>query len=202
MKTILKSLAMAFLLCAGSSLMAQDNAEMAADKAQGGPSDAENAAWEKAMAVGPMHKLLASGAGEWKTDMKMWMAPNAEPQTSTGSCMNEMILGGRYQESKYESSVMGMPYEGRGLVGYDNLKNMFVNTWSDNMGTGIMYSEGPYDEKTNSITFKGSYIDPMTGKEVKTREVYKFVADNHHIFEMYATQEGKEFKSMEINYRR
>jgi len=65
-----------------------------------------------------------------------------------------------------------------------------------------MYSEGPYDEKTNSITFKGSYIDPMTGKEVKTREVYKFVADNHHIFEMYATQEGKEFKSMEINYRR
>ncbi len=33
---------------------------------------------------------------------------------------------------------MGMPFEGMGIDGYDNLAKQYVSTWVDNMGTGIM----------------------------------------------------------------
>jgi hypothetical protein len=36
-----------------------------------------------------------------------------------------------------------MPFEGRGTEAYDNITKQYVNTWIDNMGTGIMHSTGP-----------------------------------------------------------
>ena len=35
-----------------------------------------------------------------------------------------------------------MTFKGTGIEGYDNGKKKFVGTWMDNMGTGIMMSEG------------------------------------------------------------
>lgn len=193
---------MAGLALSTTSLMAQEKAEKAEQAKADAGAGTENKAWEAYMAVGPMHKMLSNATGDWKAEMSFWMAPGTEAQKSTSSCTYQMILGDRYQEAKVEGTVMGMPFEGRGLVGFDNIKKVFFSTWIDNMGTGVMYSEGPYDEKTKSINLKGTSMDPMTGKEIKTREVYKFADENHHIFEVYMMHEGKEFKSMEIHYNR
>lgn len=201
MKKHLTNLAMVLFLLSGTTLFAQEGGEKAAE-AEKAMSSAGNEAWEQYMAVGEMHQLLAAGAGDWKAEVSMWESPGAAPQKSVSSCKNEMILGGRYQASTFSGMMMGMPFEGRGLVGYDNIKKVFISTWVDNMGTGLMYSEGVYDAKSSTINFKGSMMDPMSGKEVKTREVYKFVDDSHHLFEMYVMKDGKEFKTMEINYRR
>lgn len=203
MKKIFTTLLAAGLALSAIDSVAQEKAEEAQQKTKSVAEDAANASWENYMAVGDMHKMLASANGDWKAEMKFWMAPGAEPQVSTASCVNKMILGDRYQESTFEGTVMGMPFEGRGLVGYDNIKKTFNSIWIDNMGTGTMVSEGTYDEKTNTINFKGSSMDPMSGKEVKNREVYKMINDNHHVFELYSPgADGKEFKTMEINYRR
>ncbi len=201
MKKIFTNLMMLVFLLSVTNVIAQEKAEEAA-VAQKSASDAEGAAWEKYMAVGDMHKMLADADGDWKAEMEFWSAPGAPSQKSTASCKNEMILGGRYQQSTFEGTVMGMPFEGKGLVGYDNIKKVFINTWVDNMGTGVSYSEGPYDAKTKTITFKGDSMDPMSGKMVKTRSVYKFVDETHHVFEMYMTYDGKEVKTMAISYTR
>jgi hypothetical protein len=52
------------------------------------------------------------------------------------TCTNTMILGGRYQQSMIKGNMMGMPFEGMGLLGYDNAQKLFYSTWVDNMGTG------------------------------------------------------------------
>lgn len=202
MKKLFTILLLAGMSLSVTNLWAQEKAEKTAETKSTGAEDATMAAWEKYMTPGEMHKLLASAVGEWKAEITTWNAPGMEPTKSMGSCNYEMILGGRYQEGKFEGNMMGMPFEGKGLVGYDNLKKMFVSTWIDNMGTGVMYSEGTYDEKTKSINFKGSMMDPMTGKDVKVREVYTMLEDNHHVFTMYTMHDGKEFKSMEISYLR
>ncbi len=159
-------------------------------------------AWMTYMTPGAMHEILARLNGDWNEEVTMWMAPGAEPQKSTSKCTNSMIMGGRYQESKHFGNMGGMPFEGISTVGYDNQKKVFVSTWIDNMGTGISYTEGKWNDATKSITFTGKMVDPMLGKEVAIREVFKIVDDTHHEMEMYETKNGKEFKTMEIKFSR
>ena len=161
-------------------------------------SAAKMKAWMDYMTPGEAHKMLAGSDGKWKTESKMWMEPTAPPQSSTGEAVNKMIMGGRYQRMTYKGSMMGQSFEGESITAYDNSKKMFVNTWIDNMGTGIMQMEGPWDDATKTMTLKGSCKDPVTGKETTMRETFKIIDDKHHEMEMYSTQDGKETKTMEM----
>ena len=161
-------------------------------------SAAKMKAWMAYMTPGEPHKMLAASDGKWKTESTMWMEPGAPPQTGVGEAVNKMIMGGRYQRMNYKGTMMGQPFEGEGLTAYDNSKKMFVNTWIDNMGTGIMQMEGPWDDATKTMTLKGSCKDPITGKETTMREVYKIIDDKHHEMQMYSTVDGKEYKNMEM----
>lgn len=164
--------------------------------------EATQKAWMDYMTPGSMHKMMAMADGDWKTEMTFWMAPDTPPSTATGTCTNKMILGGRYQESRHGSSFAGQPFEGLGTLGYDNAKKVFQSTWVDNMGTGIMYLEGKWDDATRSITLTGKMTDPISGKEQLVREVVKWVDDNNQVMEMYMMADGTEFKSMELKLTR
>jgi hypothetical protein len=154
------------------------------------------------MTPGPTHDMLAKSTGNWAGTITLWMQPGAQPVNAAGESKNEMILGGRYLKTVSTGNMMGMPFEGMGVTGYDNAKKVFVNTWVDNMGTGITNMEGKWDPQTKSINFSGTMVDPATGKDVPIREVIKFVNDTTQILEWYNTAHGQEYKSMEIRYTR
>ena len=159
-------------------------------------------AWQDYMTPGDTHKMLGKADGDWTFETTLWMTPGAAPEKSTGNATNKMILGGRYQESKYTGSMMGMPFEGYNLMGYDNARKVFQASWVDNMGTGVMQMEGKLDPATKTINFTGKMTDPSTGKEVKVRETFVWVDDNTQKMEMFDTRDGKEFKTMEIIFKR
>jgi hypothetical protein len=135
-------------------------------------------AWMDFATPGDMHKMMAKSDGIWTTETKMWMEPGKEPSVSTGTATNKMILGGRYQQSMYKGTIDGMQFEGTATSGYDNAKKMFVSTWVDNMGTGIMTMEGTYDEATKTMNMKGKQTDCTNGKDMEVREVQKWLDDN------------------------
>jgi hypothetical protein len=164
--------------------------------------DSAMKAWMSYMTPGDLHKMLAKDDGEWSEEITLWMEPGAPPAKSVATATNRMILGGRYQESKHTGNFMGMPFEGYSITGYDNAKKIFVNSWVDNMGTGIMFMEGKWDEKTKTIHFTGKTTDPSTGKDVSVREVFTMIDNNKQKMEMFMTQGGKEYKSMEIVFTR
>lgn len=155
-------------------------------------------AWENYMTPGDMHKWMASTDGKWEGEMSSWMAPGAPPTVSKMSCVNTTILGGRYQESVNTGNMMGMPFEGRGVTGYDNARKKFVSTWIDNMGTGIMTMEGTYNDATKMLTMTGKMMDPAAGKELDVRQEMTMTDDTHQVMAMYCNQNGKEYKTMEI----
>ena len=145
--------------------------------------------------------MLATNAGEWKTSAKFWMSPGGEPSLSEGTATGEMLMGGRYLKVNHASAMMNMPMEGMSLEGFDNASKEFTSVWIDNMGTGIMIARGTYDEDTKTINYKGSFMDPMSGKEMEFRETMEFVDDNTRHMEMFMVMEdGSEFKSMEVDY--
>lgn len=183
-----------FLLFLGSStfLFAQDAEDQAA----------QMQVWTEYMTPGSMHEMLAKSVGDWKTISRFWMDPAGEPMESEGTGKTEMILGGRYQKSTHKSSMMGMETEGIFIMGYDNATQEFTATWIDNIGTGTAIAKGRYDESTNSITLNGTMVDPTSKQEMKFKEVYKFLDNDHHLLEMYIVIDGQESKSLEIEFVR
>lgn len=155
-----------------------------------------------AAAPGETHKMLAKSAGNWTANVTMWMQPGAAPVTSTAQATNEMIMDGRYLRTTNKGTMMNMPFEGIGITGYDNVKKQFVNSWIDNMGTGIMTMTGQWDAANKSIVFNGTMADPVSGKDIAFREVWQFSDDDHQVMEMYYPIGGKDFKTMEIKYTR
>lgn len=159
--------------------------------------------WQMCMTPGDMHKMMASWDGNWMTEMTMWEKPGAPPTKSTGTTVNKMVLGGRYQESSNTSTMMGMPFEGHGTLAYDNAKKIFENSWVDNMGTSVMYMSGPWDAATKSITLLGKMTDPASLTEKDYREIFKVIDDNTQLMEMYGPgYDGKEMKMMELKFTR
>lgn len=162
----------------------------------------EMKAWQDHMTPNEHHKWLSMFDGDWIGESKMWMDPAAPPTTYKMKTKNEMIMNGLYQRSTHSGDMMGMPFMGEGLVGFDNAKKMFVTTWFDNMGSSITYMEGVRNQKDNTLVTNGLMSDPMTGKSINVRQVLKYIDKDTHIFEMYMTVDGKEMKTMEITYKR
>lgn len=165
------------------------------------PDSVQMKNWMAYATPGDMHKLMAKWNGTWTGKIIMWMKPGGPADTTIGTSVNKMIYGDRYQVSAHTSKMMGMPFEGQSIMGYDNAKKVFQSTWVDNMGTGIMMMEGTWDEATKTLTMSGKMTDPSSGtnKETNVREVVRIIDDSHQMFEMYgAGPDGKEFKSMEI----
>jgi hypothetical protein len=161
------------------------------------------AAWMAAATPGEMHAMLAKSDGEWDSEVTHWMDPAAPPTKSKSSATNKMILDGRFQYSEHSGCMMGMPFHGVSLVGYDNLKKVFTSTWVDNMGTMMMNLEGPYDPVTKTIKLSGNCTNPMTGGQMKIKEEFTIVDDNTEKMVMYGPDmKGKEFKMMEITFTR
>jgi len=153
---------------------------------------------------GEPHKMLAQSTGTWNADVTHWMSEAAPPEKATGTATLAMIYGGRYQQSKFSGDMMGMPFEGSGILGYDNTEKKYFSTWIDNMSTGMMTMWGTWDDASKSITFTGTMKNPANGLDCDLKEIYKTVDDNTHVMEMYGPEmkTGKEYKMMEIKYTR
>jgi hypothetical protein len=156
------------------------------------------------------HKLLGTLAGTWASSVKMWMDPKANPMESKGTAVRKAIMGGRYYVCDH-TGQMEMPgadgkpkkmeFKGMSLEGYDNVKQKFVSTWCDIMGTGIVMSEGTYDAASKTFNYTGSF-EAMPGMTIKLRETLKIVDANHHTFEYFEDRGQGEMKSVEISYTR
>jgi hypothetical protein len=158
------------------------------------------------------HKLLTDSVGNWSYTVKMWMNgdPSSKPDISKGTATRKAIMDGRFVvmdvNGKMEmpgpdGKVKSMTFKGHGLEGYDNVKKKFVGTWMDNMGTGIMMSQGDYDPATKTFTYN-SEVEMMPGMKTAVREVLKMTDKDHMTFEWYENRGGQDVKTMEINYTR
>lgn len=160
-------------------------------------------AWNDFKTPGNMHKWMEKTNGTWEADISMWINPSASPDKSKGTIIQSSIMGGRYVVGKYSGTVFGQKTEGQTTMGYDNAKKLFVSTWIDNQGTGIVYLSGNYDEKTKTLNLSGYQTDPMTGKDRNIREEMTIIDDDSYTITMIGSSpDGKEMKFMEALYKR
>jgi hypothetical protein len=163
---------------------------------------AEMELYKKLATPGEPHKLLASLAGSWTTKTKEWMEPGKPPVESTGSAEMKMLLDGRFLQQEYSGQMIGQPFSGLEIIGYDNLLKRYVTSWMSTMGTGTFIMEGTASADGKTITLKGKHAEPGGG-HMAHRAVWTIVDNNTQTFDMFGTHHGgKEMKIMEIIYTR
>jgi hypothetical protein len=163
---------------------------------------AEMDAFVKAGTPGAQHKALAASAGSYDIKVRNWQDPNAPPTEDTGTAVRSMTLDGRVLVEEVSSSMMGQPFTGRGMQGYDNVSGKYWSTWTDSMSTGLMVSHGTCDTH-NACTFTGSWNDPIKKAPVQSRMTTRWTSPTTEVFEMYGPgRDGTEMKMMEIVYTR
>lgn len=171
------------------------------------------AAYEAVMTPGPAHEGLQRFVGEWDVASKMWWdGPDGPAVQSTGRSTVVSILGGRFIEEAYtaevpmpgpDGTIMMAPFEGRGIMGYDNFRKMYRSVWMDTWGTQLLVSNGVATPDGARITAIGEMDEPMlnvVGRPIKY--VISIISDDEHLFEMYDLHAGDDYKVFEMRYTR
>ena len=162
------------------------------DPPAGGGMDA----FEKLAQPGEQHARLKSLVGEWNVHGTFNFG--GPPSESDGTSSYSMIMDGRYLRQEMKSTFMGGPFEGRGVIGYDNAKQKYVSFWIDNHGTGFMLGEGTETTPGKVWTFESKFPGPG-GSTMTTKEVLTKVSDKELSYEMFM---GGDKPAMTLKYTR
>jgi hypothetical protein len=173
------------------------------NKSPGQPSEAEQQEMmrkmEEAGRPGPGHKALEPLVGNWNAEVKCWHDPAGQATVSRGRAQVKWTLNGRFLEEEFQGEMMGKPFRGCSLMGFDNTKQTFNTVWVSDMQTAMFCSEGRGESGNKVITLEGKANCPATGrKDVVMKTVFRLLSQDKHIFEMY---DGNN-KTMEITYTR
>jgi hypothetical protein len=154
---------------------------------------------EEAGRAGPAHKALGALLGNWKAEVTCWMDPDGPPSVSHATSKTNWTLDGRFLEEEFHGEMMGKPFTGRCLLGFDNTKQKFNSVWVDSMHTSMCVSEGKGDNGYKVITLEGKMDCPGTGqKDIPMKQVFRLLGPDKHVLEMFAG----DAKTMEITYTR
>ena len=168
-------------------------------------AEAAEAAAMSAAAPGPMHEHLAPFAGEWNVTGKWRMAATDEWVPFEAKASRELVLGGRFLTESFSSNLMGMPFEGRAMLGHDNMRAEYTSVWIDNMSTGTLIATGGANEDGTVITLTGEHSDTMSGEAHKWFQIrYRKVSENENVFESdtKTTPDGEAWMSLQLTYTR
>jgi hypothetical protein len=145
---------------------------------------------------GPEHELFKDFEGTWDAKVKFGT------QESKGTAVYKLECGGMWLACEFNGEFGGQKFQGRGIDGYDADKKKYVGIWVDSMTTSPMISEGTYDPKTKTLTYRSEGKGP-DGKPMKIRSSTVIKDKDHHEHQMFSTgEDGKEQLIMTIQYER
>lgn len=188
-----------FLLVVALSVGASTVA-IAAMRARSEPSQGQ----PQTLAV-PEHKLLEKYVGAWDAEISMPAAPGQPPAATppkTPAKSTARLIGGIWLLTDFESSMMGSPFNGHEVLGYDTKSKHYIVTWVDSMSTGFSTGELDFDAKTKSLAGNLNGRDE-TETPVTWRQTDVWKDDDTREWTMYRKgPDGKEAVALQIAYKR
>ena len=128
---------------------------------------------------GEHHEAMKLSVGDWdaKTSFIMDPANPDQMQDGVGKVSVEMVMGGRFTKTKFDSDFMGVPFTGYAYSGYDNGREQHVSIWMDTMSTAITYMTGNMNED-GDLVMVGNAFAPGVG-DYQMKMVYHWDDENN-----------------------
>lgn len=93
---------------------------------------------------------LHADCGTWDADFKMEM-PGMPAMTAKCREVIAPICGGKWTWSDFRGDIMGAPFEGHALVGFDSKADRIVSFWFDSMSGACMRTDGKRHPKMHAM---------------------------------------------------
>lgn len=106
----------------------------------------------------PELAALLADVGAWDADFRMEM-PGAPAMTAKCREVVTPICGGKWTWSTFTGELMGAPFEGHALSGYDGRTHQVVSFWMDSMNAAFMRTDGTYDAQQRTFAMRGTCYD-------------------------------------------
>ncbi|MEZ5977584.1 MAG: DUF1579 family protein [Planctomycetota bacterium] len=136
------------------------------------------AAAAKYINPGEHHALLAELIGEWDVESRMFMGPQGGPP-SAGKAVTRWKIEGRWLESDFDGTLMGMPLRDVQWLGYDNMKQSYVMTRINGFDTAMNHAEGDMTPGGDALILYGTLDEYLTGEHDKmVKYVYRFSGEH------------------------
>ncbi len=148
------------------------------------------------------HKVLERFAGDWDVTQTMLM-PGMPETKAEATATNTLVLDGKYLKTDYSGSMMGQPFDGIGIMGYDNLRKQFFMFWCDSAGTSPYLSHGSLSQDGTTITLIGPMDEPMTG-EIGKPAMWKttWINEDSYMMEAFEIVYGDPMPVIRFTYNR
>jgi len=163
-----------------------------------GPMAAEASA-AKAPPLAKEHELLQRDVGTWDATVKCAM-PGQPESTEQGTETVVATCCGRWLWTNFQGRMMGQPFEGHGILGYDLTAKKYIAIWIDSMSPTAAVTKGTFNEATKAYSLAGECICPE-GKPMKMSETVTWKGDDTKVAQMQFTVEGQT-STMQIDYKR
>ncbi len=145
--------------------------------------------------IEPLRKVV----GVWEMEMTHFMC-GPEPSHATG-VETVTMLGGFWLLADVESEMMGQPFRGHCITGYDMVKKKYVSTWVDTMAPYAMQFEG--EMNGDVLTLECTMADPMMGgAQARYVIVDRWTGPDTREWSMTQHSAMGEMKMMETKYKR
>ena len=144
----------------------------------------------------PEHQRLKEIVGKWNVKCTYFMG-GSEPMETQAVDTAEM-LGEFWCVSRFDSNMMGMPFKGQAVSGYNPTKGKWVSTWIDSMTSYFALMEGEVDPDTGLLVMRWDSPNMGTGEMDHHRSETEHRADGSTMtFYM-----GEDVKTMVIEMKR
>jgi len=150
---------------------------------------------------GAVHKQMARWAGEYTTSSKFFAKPGQPSAATTGTATIRSILDERFLSEENAGTMLGQPYTGMHLYGYNNATGKYEATWVYTGSTATMTLTGTSKDDGRTIEYTAS-ID-QKGTKMTLYVVLKHVDDDKFTVELYAkNKDGSKGPTLETTYTR
>ena len=149
------------------------------------------------------HKLFERFAGKWDAEVEMAsQEPGGAPEKSKAKSVSHLACGGLWLVTDFEGTMMGQPFTGHEVMGYDAAQKKYTSSWVDSWTPTVMTGTGAFDAATNTFRSEMAGVD-ATGAPSAHRGTDVWSDNDHHTWTMLMkAPDGSEFPAMTIRYSR
>jgi hypothetical protein len=150
----------------------------------------------------PELDVLKKWVGNWEATI-VSTGRDGKPLTNAAKS-SVKLLGGRWLITDFDGTLMGAPFLGHEVLGYDPFAKKYVLNWVDGTATSFATGEGLYNPQTKTLTLTVSGRDDSTGKTATWRQVDIWKDADHHDWSLrtISPKDAKEQIQMTIHYAR
>jgi hypothetical protein len=144
-------------------------------------------AHEKAIQPGTQHIDLMRFAGEYTTKESLYLPGTDKPQVSDGFATIKSEMGGRFLVEHNDGSLMGEPYTGVRIYGYNNGSKQYEGVWTYSGSTGVRLLSGSSKDEGKTIDFIANFRDDAAGLPRTMSVTLKLLDPDHFEVEVKGT---------------